>query len=718
MYALGIDLGTTFTAAATWRHGHAETATLGSRQAAIPSVVLLREDETFLTGEAANRRGLTEPHRVAREFKRRLGDTTPILLGGVPYSAEALMARLLRSVVDDVASREGGLASKVCVSHPANWGPYKTDLLLQAVRLAGLEEPVSFTTEPEAAAVFYAHQNRIEPGAVVAVYDLGGGTFDAAVLRKTAVGFEILGRPEGIERLGGVDFDAAVFSHVTRALGGKLAELDEDDPSVIAAVGRLRDECVEAKEALSSDTDVSIPVLLPTVSTEVRLTRSELEAMVRPALYNSVEALKRALRSAGVTADRLHSVLLVGGSSRMPIVAQLVGAELGRSVAVDAHPKHAVALGGAWLASGALSSPAPPRAVSGSASVAAAVAAVPIPAPPISAPPFPAPPFPAPVGAVSAPSGTRTSSPVPVGTASAPTQVVAGPGASQAGPPPQFVPPEKKRGLAGQRGLMLAAAAAVVVLAAGGGIAIAVASSDRGTEPLTAVTSAPTDSVPAASESVASTAAQDPNSAAGGGGGGGANSQVYPKDARSYGFELLKAWAKSDYARLGQLATQSAVQQVKDSVSSGGVPNSQWISIQCTPNNASNTTSCVFRNAHGDETVVKLSNSQLGFATAVTEAPLDRTVYPNDPRQYAENLLQAHSDGNQQRVLRLSNDSVKSRLSCTFGHQTSMTSMDGMYAKVTVSGLGVHLGKKYDFRVLVSPGGKPNAVVAVLSSVC
>src|SRR5262245_49366523 len=281
MYALGVDLGTTYTAASTWRNGHAEIASLGSRSAAVPSVVLLREDETFLTGRPANRRGLTEPHRVAREFKRRFGDTTPILLGGVPYSAEALMARLLRSVVDEVASREGGPPSAICVSHPANWGPYKTDLLRQAVRMAGLDQQVTFTTEPEAAAVFYAQQQRIEPGAVVAVYDLGGGTFDAAVLRKTHAGFEILGQPEGIERLGGIDFDAAVFSHVTRALGGKLQELDEDDSAAVAAVGRLRDDCVEAKEALSTDTDVSIPVLLPNVATEVRLTRGELEAMVQ-----------------------------------------------------------------------------------------------------------------------------------------------------------------------------------------------------------------------------------------------------------------------------------------------------------------------------------------------------------------------------------------------------------------------------------------------------
>src|SRR5262245_52963578 len=107
MYALGIDLGTPFTAAATWRNRHADIASLGSRAAAIPSVVVLRADETFVTGETANRRGLSEPHRVAREFKRRLGDTTPILLGGVPYSAEALMARLLKSVVEEVSTREG-----------------------------------------------------------------------------------------------------------------------------------------------------------------------------------------------------------------------------------------------------------------------------------------------------------------------------------------------------------------------------------------------------------------------------------------------------------------------------------------------------------------------------------------------------------------------------------------------------------------------------------
>jgi actin-like ATPase involved in cell morphogenesis len=508
MYALGIDLGTTFTAAATWRNGHAETASLGSRASAIPSVVLLRDDETFLTGEGANRRGLTEPHRVAREFKRRLGDTTPILLGGVPYSAEALTARLLRSVVNEVAQREGGKPASVCVSHPANWGPYKTDLLLQAVRLAGLEEPVSFTTEPEAAAVFYAQQQRIEPGAIVAVYDLGGGTFDAAVLRKAAVGFEILGRPEGIERLGGIDFDAAVFNHVAKALGGKLEELDEDDPAVIAAVARLREECVQAKEALSSDTDVSIPVLLPNLSTEIRLTRAEIESMVRPALHDSIEALKRALRSANVTPDQLHSVLLVGGSSRMPIVAQLVGAELGRPVAVDAHPKHAVALGAAWLASGALSTAPSPRAAGSSVGVAAAAASIATPASrPASAMPAASPmlaaqakadpaPATAPISAVGGGSYAVGAASVGASPASHPAAASGSVYGAGAPPGPPAAPTRSGSGGGGSRRIpmpILAAAAAIILVLVGGGVALALMQQQGNNPPITQPTDGPTD---------------------------------------------------------------------------------------------------------------------------------------------------------------------------------------------------------------------------------
>jgi actin-like ATPase involved in cell morphogenesis len=350
-YQLGIDLGTTYTAAAVHRDGRVEIVTLGNRAASIPSVIFLTESEDILTGDPANRRAVTEPDRVAREFKRRLGDTTPLLLGNTPYSPQALMAKLLAWTVNAVAGVEGGPPDRIALTHPANWGPFKKDLLDQAVRLADLAVEVEVLTEPEAAAIFYASHERVEPGSVIAVYDLGGGTFDVAVLRKAEDRWEILGEPEGIEHLGGIDFDESVFNHVRRALSDDFEALDVTDPAVLAAVDRVRHDCVEAKEALSSDTDVSIPVLLPNVQTEVRLTRAEFESMIRPTLQETIGALRRALQSAGIEADEVSTVLLVGGASRMPLVSQLVSAEIGRPVAVDAHPKHAIALGSAIAAS-------------------------------------------------------------------------------------------------------------------------------------------------------------------------------------------------------------------------------------------------------------------------------------------------------------------------------------------------------------------------------
>jgi len=352
-YQAGVDLGTTYTAAAVHRGAETTMVALGSRSAAVPSIVLLRADGTVLTGEAAERRALSEPDRVAREYKRRFGDTIPIIVAGSPYSAEALMARMLRAVVNHVTEQEGEPPGRIVVTHPANWGNYKRELLDQMVRLAGLDPgTVGFLTEPEAAAMSYAAQERVEPGEVVAVYDLGGGTFDAAVLRRTVSGFAILGRPEGIERLGGIDFDAAVFAHVAAGLGDALSRLDPEDPTALLAVTRLRQDCVAAKEALSSDTDASIAVALPGLHTEVRITRQEFENLIRPALNDSLEAMRRALRSASVSPDEVSRVLLVGGSSRIPLVAQMVSSDLGRPVAVDAHPKHAIALGAALAAGG------------------------------------------------------------------------------------------------------------------------------------------------------------------------------------------------------------------------------------------------------------------------------------------------------------------------------------------------------------------------------
>ncbi len=359
-YSLGLDLGTTYTAAAVCRDGHCEISPLGTRSAVIPSVVHLGADGATLTGEAAQRRLTIDPSRVAREFKRRIGDPTPLLVGGSPIAAEALTARLAKAVVAMVSEREGASPERITVTHPAAWGPFKLDLLRQAMRMADLSS-VSFLSEPEAAAWEYAATRPVAPGSTIAVYDLGGGTFDATVLRATADGFAVLGEPEGIERFGGIDIDQAVFSFVVAALDGSVEALDPDDPLTLSGLARLRTDCVEAKEALSSDHEAAIPVLLPTVQTEVRITRSELEGLIRPVMGDTVAAMRRALQSAGVSAADLSAVLLVGGSSRIPLVGEVVGESLDRPVAVDAHPKYVVAMGAARFAAadGRLGSIAP-----------------------------------------------------------------------------------------------------------------------------------------------------------------------------------------------------------------------------------------------------------------------------------------------------------------------------------------------------------------------
>jgi actin-like ATPase involved in cell morphogenesis len=348
-YQLGIDLGTTFTAAAVTRAPGAppEVLTLGTRNATVPSVLYLAPDGSVLVGEAAERRAVSDPDRVVREFKRRIGDPTPLIVGGRPWQAQDLSARLVRWVVDRAAEREGGPAARIALTHPAAWGQHKKDLLAAALGQQGVQ--VTFLPEPSAAAVAYAANQRVEPESTIAVYDLGGGTFDAAVVRKTGsgAGFDLLGRPEGIERLGGIDFDQVVFDHVRDGLPGAFDTLDDTDPEVLSAVARLRRECTEAKEALSSDTDTTIEVLLPGTRGSVRMHRSEFEARIGRQIEETVTALRRAVGSAGLPPAGLTAVLLVGGSSRIPLVSQMVSEQMGRPVAVDADPKNAIAKGAA-----------------------------------------------------------------------------------------------------------------------------------------------------------------------------------------------------------------------------------------------------------------------------------------------------------------------------------------------------------------------------------
>ncbi|WP_426003899.1 Hsp70 family protein [Paenarthrobacter sp. NyZ202] len=368
-YVLAIDVGTSFTAAALMkpveRVGPTEPSAsgaaprpailpLGLHSNAVPSVVYFAEDGRVLVGEAAERRGLDDPARMVREFKRRIGDSVPIAAGDSWLAPEEVFAHMARWVVNRAEEREGGPASALVLTHPASWGGHRTAVVREALAQAGLPE-VTLISEPEAAALHYASQTRVEDGSTIAVYDLGGGTFDTAILRKVAAGdFRLLGDPDGIETLGGADFDAAVVRHVVDYLGGTVAALDPEAPETLAGLSRLRRECREAKEALSADNEATISVSLPGTQQSIRIVRSEFEDLIEAPVRSTVEALEGSLERMGLAPEDLSAVLLIGGSSRIPLVAELISAGLGRPIAVDADPKSSICLGAAAAVAGAL----------------------------------------------------------------------------------------------------------------------------------------------------------------------------------------------------------------------------------------------------------------------------------------------------------------------------------------------------------------------------
>jgi molecular chaperone DnaK len=363
-YPLGVDVGTTYTAAALWRQGRVQTVSLGNRADAIPSVLFAREDGTLLVGEAAARRGIAEPDRQASEFKRRMGDDVPILVGGRGFSAPELTGRVLAWVVERVSEAQGGPPSHVVLTCPASWGEFRRGLLTSAAMAAGLRN-VGLLAEPVAAATWYAAQERVEPGSLIGIYDFGGGTFDASVVRKTPTGMEIFGEPGGDDSIGGIDFDHALFRHVLTAAGLAPGSYDETDPSMASALAQLLAGVVDAKEALSADTEVVVPVVLPGVTRQVLITRADFEDLIRAKVAGTVGVFEQVVRRAGVDPAALHAVLLVGGSSRIPLVGRLLARELGIRVALDAHPKYTVSLGAAIAAAPRVAAPpgfpAPPR---------------------------------------------------------------------------------------------------------------------------------------------------------------------------------------------------------------------------------------------------------------------------------------------------------------------------------------------------------------------
>lgn len=189
--------------------------------------------------------------------------------------------------------------------------------------------------------------------------------------------------------------------------------------------------------------------------------------------------------------------------------------------------------------------------------------------------------------------------------------------------------------------------------------------------------------------------------------GGGSATVTYPTTAKAYAQALLSAWGSKNSSRIDQLATQSAVQQIKDN----GYPNSQWTYINCDA--SGDTTSCLFRNAHGDECTVTLNTIQIGHPTAVTEALLSKTTYPSATGDYVNAFINAWRQGNTQRMTRLANSTVTSSLK---GKSAPDGVQIGDYAAGRVRVDLLPAGSGPSFYVEIDPGllGKAHAISGVI----
>ncbi|SDH38251.1 Hsp70 family protein [Agrococcus jejuensis] len=345
-YSIGVDLGTTSLAVAIGDD-------LGTRAAQLspvltePSVAFCSADGTILTGQAAldAADGDGDETRLVRGFKRRLGDPTPIIVGGVGFAPEALMAAQLRDVVTQITELQGEAPAHVVLTCPAAWGPYRREQFAQIAELSGVAID-EIVTEPVATATSVSRERPLDDGAIVAVFDLGGRTFDATVLRMGAEGLEVLGSPEGVEHLGGDDFDDAVRGLLDQRVGGRISALDAAKPDEAATLAAIDEACTLAKEALSVREETVVRLPLDGADHPITIMRADLERAIRPAVGLAVAALLRTIHSAGIDADAVSTVILAGGSSRIPLVAEEV-ASIGRPVAATHHPKFTVALGAA-----------------------------------------------------------------------------------------------------------------------------------------------------------------------------------------------------------------------------------------------------------------------------------------------------------------------------------------------------------------------------------
>jgi len=363
---LAIDLGTSHTVAVVRRGDEAPRPVLFDGSPVLPSAIF-SEPPRLHVGRDAERMALIDPSRYEPHPKRRV-DEGSVLLGNTEVTVVDMFTALLRRVAAEATQAGVPVGAGAVLTCPADWGAHRRGALVTAAGAAGLG-PVRLVDEPVAAATYCLDvlRQQVPIGGAVAVFDFGGGTLDASVLRREPGGLRVLS-VGGLDDLGGVDVDAALVGHLGQLIGLRSPRVWQrlTNPGPQSEQRERRqfwDDVRAAKEMLSRAS--SAPVHVPGMEGALHLTRDELERIAGPLVDRAVDETRRVVRGSGVDPAALSGLFLVGGSSRIPLVASRLHARFGISPTVPEQPELPVAYGGLLAAGGPGGGPGPGLAAPG-----------------------------------------------------------------------------------------------------------------------------------------------------------------------------------------------------------------------------------------------------------------------------------------------------------------------------------------------------------------
>ena len=344
---IGIDLGTTNSCVAVLEGGQPKVIANAEGDRTTPSVVAFNKNGEEMVGVTAKRQAITNPDATISSIKRHMGTDYRVNISGKEYSPEEISAKILMKLKKDAESYLGEKVTEAVITVPAYFNDAERQATKNAGKIAGLDVK-RIINEPTAASLAYGLDKQ-EKNHTILVYDLGGGTFDVSILELGDGVFEVKGTA-GNNRLGGDDFDKRVMDYLADEFKKEHGiDLTKDK----MAMQRLKDAAEKAKKDLSgmTKTTISLPFISQgtdgPVHMEIDLTRAKFEDLNRDLFDSTIDLVRKCLNDAKLSKSDIDKVILVGGSTRIPYIQEIVSKEIGKEPSREVNPDEVVAMGAA-----------------------------------------------------------------------------------------------------------------------------------------------------------------------------------------------------------------------------------------------------------------------------------------------------------------------------------------------------------------------------------